>query len=287
LCQEQDIGRLRQELAQEEAELTMTHAFMSERAAGYYVFNHATKDEMSQLARDWTYHPKLYLLCSAVLPGIKARYGLEFYGEVDKYLDLAKLPVDQMVARVGDPLRKLDEGYLILDSPPFLFPTGFDYQYNRYLKGHVTAAAELRVAQAALAVEQWRLKHGGWPDKLQELVPELIDAVPTDPYDSGTVRCKRTERGVTVYSVGTDGKDDGGVPTVPLHERNADGFAETGDLPFHLLNPELRGAAQTAFADEVKKSGVATQDLVKLGLTADELRAAGVDVGEVPAKGPQ
>lgn len=58
--------------------------------------------------------------------------------------------------------------------------------------------------------ERHRLKHGKWPDKLEALVPEFIPEVPKDPFDGKPLRYKAWADGVVVYSVGANGKDDGG-----------------------------------------------------------------------------
>jgi hypothetical protein len=42
------------------------------------------------------------------------------------------------------------------------------------------------------------------------LIPEFLDKVPTDPYDGKPLRYRRLDDGVVVYSIGRDGKDDGG-----------------------------------------------------------------------------
>ena len=70
--------------------------------------------------------------------------------------------------------------------------------------------ARLRAARAALAVERYRLKRGGLPASLQDLVPEYLKTVPLDPFDGKPLRFRKLGRGFMVYSVGPDGKDEGG-----------------------------------------------------------------------------
>ena len=69
----------------------------------------------------------------------------------------------------------------------------------------------LRLAQAAIAVERYRLAKGELPGRLEELAGEYLEAVPTDPFDDKPIRYKRTEPGYVLWSVHEDGKDDGGV----------------------------------------------------------------------------
>ena len=64
--------------------------------------------------------------------------------------------------------------------------------------------------RTAIAIERYRRKNGSLPENLDQLVPEFIDAVPTDPFDGRPLRYARTEQGVKLYSVGKDKADDGG-----------------------------------------------------------------------------
>jgi hypothetical protein len=70
--------------------------------------------------------------------------------------------------------------------------------------------ANVRCMAVALAVERYRRKHGEWPESLAKLVPELLKEVPADPFDGRPLRYRQGEDGVVVYSVGPDGRDDGG-----------------------------------------------------------------------------
>jgi ABC-type transport system involved in multi-copper enzyme maturation permease subunit len=71
--------------------------------------------------------------------------------------------------------------------------------------------AALRCAAAALAAERFRLRHGRWPEGLDELVPDDLARVPPDPFDAAPMRFRRLDDGLVVYSVGPDGVDDGGT----------------------------------------------------------------------------
>jgi hypothetical protein len=71
--------------------------------------------------------------------------------------------------------------------------------------------ANLRTARTGLAIERWRLSHGNeLPESLDVLVPQFLAAVPLDPFDGQPLRFKRLDRGYVVYSIGRDGRDDGG-----------------------------------------------------------------------------
>lgn len=70
--------------------------------------------------------------------------------------------------------------------------------------------AQVRTAQAALAVERFRLAHAKLPENLNELVPQFLPAVPDDPFDGQPLRYHRLQKGYVIYSVGSDGEDNGG-----------------------------------------------------------------------------
>jgi len=70
--------------------------------------------------------------------------------------------------------------------------------------------AYLRTSIAAIAVERFRLAHGRLPENLNELVPQFLSAVPIDPFDGASLRYHCLAKGYVIYSVGSDGHDDGG-----------------------------------------------------------------------------
>jgi type II secretory pathway pseudopilin PulG len=76
--------------------------------------------------------------------------------------------------------------------------------------------AQIRAAETGLAIQRYRLAHqGALPDTLADLVPSFIAAVPLDPYDGQPLRFKRLVKGYVVYSIGSDGRDDGGLEADP------------------------------------------------------------------------
>ena len=65
---------------------------------------------------------------------------------------------------------------------------------------------------ADLAVRSYRREHGDLPEALSVLVPDYITAVPNDPNSDGRLIYRVTDDGYLLYSIGPDGKDDGGRP---------------------------------------------------------------------------
>jgi len=73
--------------------------------------------------------------------------------------------------------------------------------------------ARVRAAVAGVAAARFRLAEGRWPATLEELAPNWIAAVPIDPCTGKPLLFRVEGDGVVLYSVGVDGKDDGGVET--------------------------------------------------------------------------
>ncbi|HUU22151.1 MAG TPA: hypothetical protein VM389_06400 [Phycisphaerae bacterium] len=86
--------------------------------------------------------------------------------------------------------------------------------------------AALHVSAAALAVEQYRLQNGRWPEKLAD-VP---GPVPSDLFAGDPLKYVRTDDGCMIYSVGKNLTDDGGI-----------GYDQDGDdIVFRLFDADGR-----------------------------------------------
>ncbi len=69
-----------------------------------------------------------------------------------------------------------------------------------------------QMAVVAFALERYHIKHGAFPEKLDNLVPAFLPAAPLDPMNNRIFHYRRTDDGwFQLYSVGLDGQDDGGV----------------------------------------------------------------------------
>jgi glycerophosphoryl diester phosphodiesterase len=96
--------------------------------------------------------------------------------------------------------------------------------------------AHLRCAAVGIAVERFRLASGRWPHSLDEIPNEILAGIPRDPFDGQPLKYAQRDDGVTVYSIGVDGRDDGG--TIKVGEPSS----EPGqDVAFRLYNPDRRG----------------------------------------------
>lgn len=87
------------------------------------------------------------------------------------------------------------------------------------------ADARHHAARLLLALHRYRATHRAFPQRLDDLVPAFVNVVPTDPFDGQPLRLVRSRNALRLYSVGPDGKDDGGTPL-------ADG---EGDIVFEVV----------------------------------------------------
>jgi hypothetical protein len=75
----------------------------------------------------------------------------------------------------------------------------------------VWTAARRDCIDAAIAAELHRRKHGAWPTALEQLVPEFLPSVPIDVYADQPLKMIVNPSEITIYSVGPDELDDGGM----------------------------------------------------------------------------
>ena len=92
---------------------------------------------------------------------------------------------------------------------PDLFPD------HHYFLTAFRAETARRIAVAALQVHGFRREHGRWPERLDEAWADAADAHGwnlVDPMSGQPLRYRAlpNDTGFLLYSVGTDGKDDGG-----------------------------------------------------------------------------
>jgi len=65
---------------------------------------------------------------------------------------------------------------------------------------------------ADLSARAYRAERGQWPASLADIVPGCLKAVPVDPHSGKPLAYRIAGDRFVLYSVGEDGKDDGGTP---------------------------------------------------------------------------
>ena len=132
----------------------------------------------------------------------------------------AQISRPDWVANNPDPDQKMPPGTEVneeqrrgsaYDRVRYLFSSRLETLGTKTMTKAVTAEAAQQLAVAAIAIRRFEMANGRVPGSLDELVPNYLPAVPFDPFDGRPLRYKRKEvNSFALYSVGTDGKDDGG-----------------------------------------------------------------------------
>jgi hypothetical protein len=99
-----------------------------------------------------------------------------------------------------------------------------------YGRAILTTARNQTMANEALvacALERYRLVRGNYPPGLGSIGPELLEHVPADIIGGGALKFHlESQTNVVLYSIGWNGKDDGGMPG----KKDASGFdVDQGD----------------------------------------------------------
>ena len=66
------------------------------------------------------------------------------------------------------------------------------------------------LTKLAFALAAYRADHGAYPAKLADLTPKYVAAIPKDRFTDGDLHYSLQDGGYLLYSVGQNGKDDGG-----------------------------------------------------------------------------
>lgn len=265
----EQLQMLREEIAREEDELSLELPLLGGRAFVVRAL------QQSPLAGLYVGQRRSILTTlHSMLPGWRDR-------NTRRYLELMNRAI--MTCSVRPPQRLKEARALAQEcdnlSPRYGFARAVLGIVGTILQAEAMARGRLAAAHTALAVEEWRLKHGGWPASLDELVPEFLDALPDDPCSEGPLYYVKADTSVLIYSVSVDGKDNGGMSENDYYARR--GAPEEWDLPFRLLNPELRGATTLSFRDDVMNSYVTLQHLEDAGFPREKLEELGFSADDL------
>lgn len=224
----EEMNRLFKELSETNI---LKRALIGERASCAYAFR-LSWAEVQQLGTNG--EPRTSTATSMPLMG-HPNPGLWITGLFERELNYFLRGMDSNIVLAGLPLpsvRLAERSALqhknsaperFLEAPLFL--SAMDRTFG-YVALAVTRA---RLSTTANAVEQFSKEQGRAPLNLSELVPSLLPSVPIDPFDGKSLRYRKLPKGYLIYSVGNDGKDDGGLER-PLHQSSRE--RSNADLTF-------------------------------------------------------
>lgn len=117
-----------------------------------------------------------------------------------------------------------------------------DY-YGRWYVEMGRLNVRLRATQLRAAINLYRQAHGGvLPATLDALVPDILPAVPTDPFSGKPMRYELAEKGWKLWSVGEDNVDDGARMNRDIYDVNDGGMTMGADGVLRPTTSDMRGA---------------------------------------------
>ncbi len=160
--------------------------------------------------------------------------------ETQTAYDAADLPA--ALANPNHLLENIEQNRLFFDFP-LIVAAEFASPNDRWISRNFHIRTDLRATAIMLGLRLYSLDHGGkLPARLDDLVPAYLPVVPADPMVSGgrPLRFIADETDPRIYSVGTNGTDEGGseVPTKPLQyiDEPPDCWHRE-DAVFHFFRP--------------------------------------------------
>jgi hypothetical protein len=202
----------------------MREAMFAERARLLFCWNDSATWRVPKVKDPWWKrngttlgHPKLDQI-RCLWRGYGGR--LEFLDRWADRVAATRLPMREQLAAIATNQSKVFQIWASQTNFASRVQKCWDVDYSlllcpeakltRMFDGNARQLAGLANAQAAVAIERWRLAHPGrLPDTLSELVPAYLTAVPLDPFDGQPVRYKKLPVGYVVYSVGLGWTDQG------------------------------------------------------------------------------
>lgn len=96
-------------------------------------------------------------------------------------------------------------------------------------KAHNRSEQTRQNLTVAFALTDWKLKHGSYPDSLENLVPDYLERPPADLFNGKPLNYQKTDDGFLIYSVGANHEDESG--------RSFDDDPPGDDLAVHIPLP--------------------------------------------------
>jgi hypothetical protein len=112
--------------------------------------------------------------------------------------------------------------------------------YSAFFRTEEDHRIEWQLVDVALAIAAYRVEQQKLPAKLSDLVPKYLAAVPKDAYRDGPLVYKVNGKKFVLYSVGADGKDDGGKSRVEAQKEEAKKEESDEELRYDIVFGSLK-----------------------------------------------
>ena len=202
ILSEEDLLRLQEDLRGIDYHGGLHQAMLGERVTGIEIFRDPAVlgAEVGRTARFWQ---------------LTQRHGFVLYlKHMGRFVETAKIPwpeaieaADQAEAELRERIDNMSALGRLTHALPELLAPAVGAVFTVTARG----VAWNDAADAAIAVELYRRNYGKLPERLEELVPQFLPQVPTDPYDGQPLRYIVREDEYLIYSVGPNRIDDGGT----------------------------------------------------------------------------
>lgn len=222
---DEQLVELGKTVADSEDISTVPRAIAGERCIGISVFENPASLSSESVGYKMPPAPVLVLYKALGLAYMEAIIYLDLMND---YIETTQLPLHQCqraASTIEAKLKATSKTHILLHE----FIPAFS-AFSRIITIHIRSIAQLNTARVGLAIQRYRLATGNIPDTLTELVPTYLDTIPKDPFDGRPLRYEKLETGFVVYSIGEDGRDDGGKERLPFGERTKG--SSTWDITF-------------------------------------------------------
>jgi hypothetical protein len=115
---------------------------------------------------------------------------------------------------------------------------------------HARYQAKLGASVLLVAAERQRRRTGAWPDSIAAIDPSILPQAPLDPFAGGAYRYAVEADGLVVWSIGPNGRDDGGEDDKKTWRRGG-----PDDSSARAWEPKLRRLAPEELELELEPSG--------------------------------
>ncbi len=232
------LEQLAARLAATDARPSLATGLMGERAFGLQAYEDPANllDAGGRLPVDDVLPGGTRMLINgAALVGLWQQDEARYLERMNELVEASQMPFPEALDEARAIQERIEDGMGMLPLPSrMLLPA-----LTRCLEAQARLVAEVRMAQCAVAVERYQQAHGAPPQSLAELTPAYLPSVPNDPWDGEPIRYEPSAGGATLYSLGPDRIDHGGMAYPPNRR-----YGQDGDQTFALAwKSTQRGSA--------------------------------------------
>lgn len=205
-----ELAQLDGALRAEEDPGAFTRALAGERALGLTAFDHP-EQILSDVPEIQSFGPGAASAAAGLIriTGMVGSDRSRYLSVMDDMVAASQRPIYEANAVMAALESRLQAGRSWIPSFTDSLVPGLVHVGDAFARD----AAIIANAETAVAIERYRLVHdNAVPERLEELVPVWLVAVPVDPFDGNPLRYRRDDTGYTVYSVDQNMRDDGGKP---------------------------------------------------------------------------